>query len=574
MTTEKTGIPPGKIDPDLLPRLIGMLTSFAAMSIYLDIKFIIACGVAAFTAEFVQVIAEREFDENWRSPLGATLLYAMFFGSVAFVLPAAVIWRSGEFVHAVMTLFTLYGAQLHTLLIRGASRIRMIAVSAPQFGVMLSIPFLMYADGYPAMDVGIAALSVVALMTYFLHASLINEGTKRALINAKAQAETANEAKSEFLAKMSHEVRTPLNGVLGMAQLVRMRNLDGETAEQMMTLETSARNLDALVSDLLDIAKIEAGRVEIQPAEAHVQTEIRQIVDQFRPAAAEKMLELDLMIAAATPSSLIYDSLRLRQCVSNLISNAIKYTTSGSVSVIVSMDHSDPDILTVEVSDTGIGIPEDHLPLIFGRYHRAHLTKAGVAGGTGLGLSIAKDLSQMMGGDIEVRSTPGAGSTFLLKIRVSWPVAAQAPPQPSPVVQPVSDGDGQRILVVDDNATNRLVADAFLKALGYESDSACDGVEAIEMLTPGRYTLVLLDMHMPRMDGKETLAAIRALDGETANIPVIALTADLTSGQEDYYLSIGMDGFVQKPIDRMSLQAAIDRVISQRRGADQAANAA
>ena len=135
-------------------------------------------------------------------------------------------------------------------------------------------------------------------------------------------------------------------------------------------------------------------------------------------------------------------------------------------------------------------------------------------------------------------------------------------------------GAGDEILVVDDNATNRLVADAFLKALGYESDSACDGVEAIEMLTPGRYTLVLLDMHMPRMDGKETLAAIRALDGETANIPVIALTADLTSGQEDYYLSIGMDGFVQKPIDRMSLQAAIDRVISQRRGADQAANAA
>jgi signal transduction histidine kinase/ActR/RegA family two-component response regulator len=379
---------------------------------------------------------------------------------------------------------------------------------------------------------------------------------------ARRRAEAASEAKSSFLANVSHEIRTPLNGMLGMAQVLAASDLDPAQREQTDAILDSGKTLVALLNDVLDLSKIEAGKLELSAIDADLTHVMRRLDRLWQANAEEKAIELTLDLAASLPPRLKFDPVRVRQCVSNLISNAVKFTECGEVNVHVSIPRSGANagLVQVKVRDSGIGMDEETIDRLFSPFTQADSSTARKFGGTGLGLSISRKLAQMMGGDLTVTSVPGEGSTFILSFRAE----AAAPPVASPLAAGTSaaiiKSGPIRVLIVDDVPLNRKVAKLFLGHQGWTTGEAIHGEDALAKLACEPYDLVLLDIHMPVMDGPETLKRIRA-SGETwAGIAIIALTANAMAGDGERYEEMGMDGYVSKPIDQRELFAEIGRV--------------
>ncbi|MGD2131747.1 MAG: response regulator [Maricaulaceae bacterium] len=394
------------------------------------------------------------------------------------------------------------------------------------------------------------------------------KAAEASLVESRREAERANEAKSAFLATMSHEVRTPLNGVLGMAQALGATELSASQHDMVETIEQSGKTLLAIVNDVLDLSKIEAGKMEIAPTPGDLRHSLVRIKKLYAPTAAEKGLELQLSLDPMIPEVLSFDPVRVRQCVSNLVSNAVKFTDTGAVSVraLYTQRPDANSLITIEVSDTGIGLSDEAQQKLFGEFQQADTTTTRRFGGTGLGLAITRKLARMMGGDVVVSSELGRGSVFALTFEAAEPAeaaqasdrgasdgAAAVPQQPVNV----ASARGRRVLVVDDNATNRKVVEVFLSQLGVEIVQAGDGQAAIDVLSAEPIDLVLLDIHMPVMDGPTTLGHIRQGDEAWRDVPVIALTADAMSGDRERYLAMGMNGYLAKPIDPRELQAVV-----------------
>jgi signal transduction histidine kinase/FixJ family two-component response regulator len=392
---------------------------------------------------------------------------------------------------------------------------------------------------------------------------------EKELKKAQEQAIAASNAKSAFLANMSHEIRTPLNGILGMAQVLEMSTLTQDQRDQVATILDSGRSLMSLLNDVLDLSKIEAGKIAIVRADTDLTHTLRRLHRLWKPKAEESGLEFSLSLDAELPQVLNFDAVRVRQCVSNLVSNAIKFTAKGRVEVFVSArKQADGQYMVrIRVSDTGVGMDEATSSRLFSPFVQADDSTSRKYGGTGLGLSITRRLAELMGGEASVRSEPGRGSEFTFTF-----LAGEAAPQHRVVNEGVSMSEEEsrstlknqnlRLLLVDDHPINRQVASLFLRPFNMRIVEATNGKEALAALERETFDMVLLDVHMPIMDGTETIRHIRASNELWKDIPVLALTADAMSGDKERYLGMGMDGYLSKPIAERDLVTEITRVRS------------
>ena len=389
------------------------------------------------------------------------------------------------------------------------------------------------------------------------------ERSNKELVESRAAALRASQAKSDFLSIMSHEIRTPMNGVLGMNQLLSATNLSPEQRNYVQIVESSGRTLLALIDDLLDLAKIEAGKVTIESVDFDLRRLLTGIVDLWSTQASIKGLGFQSGIAAEIPSLLRGDPSRLRQVLNNLANNAIKFTARGEVSMHVELLSSKEDraqqdrcVLRFSVADTGIGIQPDQASSLFSPFVQADVSTTRNYGGTGLGLAICKHLVELMGGTIGIESRVGEGSVFWFVLTLEVSQLSALPTELGAVVEAESR-HSLRILVAEDNQINRLVVLTQLKKLGHHAVAVFDGAQAVASVSTGHYDLVLMDCEMPVMDGYEATRRIR--QASRHRMPIIAVTAHAMSGDRERCLAAGMDDFISKPIDLQLLTRLLAR---------------
>ena len=381
---------------------------------------------------------------------------------------------------------------------------------------------------------------------------------------AKDAAEEANVMKSQFLANMSHEIRTPLNGVLGMAQVMALNPLSGPQKERLEVIQKSGATLLAVLNDLLDLSKIEAGRMELAEAPFDVEEVAAGAYATFTSIANANGVSFSMVVAAEAAGRWRGDSVRVRQVLYNLISNALKFTREGSVLVKIEAPRSQAGkVLTLSVADTGIGIAPEALPKLFEKFVQADNTITRRFGGTGLGLTICRHMVELMGGKITVESELGAGSTFRVELPLPWlgPVIHLPAPPVASDVGPSADSslDGLRVLAAEDNATNQLVLKTVLHALGLEPVIVENGRLAVETWARERFDLILMDIQMPQMDGVAATREIRRRERQSGadRMPIVALSANAMKHQVGEYLAAGMDAHLAKPIQLDKLYATL-----------------
>jgi signal transduction histidine kinase/CheY-like chemotaxis protein len=401
---------------------------------------------------------------------------------------------------------------------------------------------------------------------------------------AQKLAEEASRAKSTFLANMSHEIRTPMNGVLGMAELLLSTGLSDHQRHLAEIIYRSGNTLLSLLNDILDFSKIEDRKLELQDLDFHLRETIKECVELFAPRAHCKGIDIFSRIAGDVPDRLTGDPARLQQILNNLISNAIKFTESGEVLVLVSCSEIEEKHVSVDfdVKDTGIGIPPESLASVFDAFYQVTDSSSRKFQGTGLGLSICKQLCEMMGGTIEVESEPGVGTTFRCRIgfRVApnTRTAPQAGSEPPEIPMQCRDkaSTGIWVLVAEDNHTNQLLTAGMLQKLGISAGIASNGYQVLDVLQHNFFDLILMDCQMPDMDGYEAARRIRAkeqADGcasgvqkASSHIPIIAITAQGMSEDRERCLAAGMDDYLSKPLRLRQLAAILQRWLPDRAG--------
>lgn len=542
--------------PTLGLRLLISATCAALFMWKIDLASGLAWGAAVASAEAGVWTAS----DPQRSARATTLTQRL-----AYV--AAVTWMNLVWWTLVLRLWTLdtEAMRLAALCLMSALLVHAQAFTARSMTLlvivgggasMLLLSLCAVFNTFPAGQRLVLTAAALMLIAYTAKAAWTNALQGRALEAAKVQAESASQAKSEFLTVMSHELRTPLAGMLSLAQALKLEPLEPGEREQVELLEDQGRTLLGLLNDVLDLAKIEAGKLEIAPIPGDLAQLADRVVRLNAPLAREKGADIVLTIDESLPPSLVFDPLRVRQCLANLISNAVKFTPAGQIQVRVSCTPTEQDkvLAKVVVADTGVGMSPAVLQKLFAPFTQADAGVARRSGGSGLGLNITRRLAQMMDGAVSARSVEGQGSTFTLTF------ACDLPPAEASLAADGHEAQDTplRLLVVDDYPINRKVIGMMLRPLGCDVAEASDGQAALEALRASDFDMVLIDFNMPVMGGLETTRRIRA-EAAWKRLPIICLTAGVTDRERDDGLEAGMDAFVEKPVELAVLVSTIGR---------------
>jgi len=559
---------------NLWPRILLAAAASIAMAPFLPAAWIVLwlAMVVAMPLLSLRAIRAADADPRQAASLAITLQLHAILTGILHAGAALVMWFTYNEAAQIFAISACWVAIVYVLMQYYAHpRVFSIAVS----------PYLI-AMATMATDTGLRALhahrpvqlvtlaAVAAIIGIFvtvarrqLAASRAQLHQARALANEREQAaDEANRTKSAFVATVSHEIRTPLNGVLGMAQALAAEDLTPRQREQVAVIRKSGEALLAILNGLLDLSKIEAGKLELEAIAFDLAEAVRGAHDAFTALAGAKGLTLRLAIAPDARGIYLGDPTRVRQVLYNLISNAVKFTEKGEVGIEAARDGAG---LRLIVSDTGPGIAAERLSRLFLKFEQADASTSRRYGGTGLGLAIARDLARLMGGDIEVESEPGRGSRFTLRLPLPrlGDVSAAAAAQPAAAPAPPARGRALKILAAEDNAMNQMVLKTLLSQVGIEPTIVEDGVQALEAWETGRWDAILMDVQMPRMDGLAATRSIRAREaaGGRPRTPVIALTADAMAHQVAEYMSAGIDAHVVKPIDARRLFEALESAL-------------
>ena len=543
-------------------RLLSTTIAFALMAVFLPPWFVLAALGADMALEGLSFQLLRALAPVSQPRRYLAAVATVFLTEASYTLCCVLIWQQDtEFAKAAavgllsMTLFQL-------------STVRAIHMPFGIAGLAAATLTAVIGNGFYWLErqdwLGFAASTItfLAAIYYGLAAMRSNHTLHREISCRGVTADAANRAKGRFLAQMSHELRTPLNAIVGMGEAELMHAPTPATQMRMHTLVDSAMDLAAILDDILQMAAIDENKLPLRPIVARPKEVIEATVALFQPVFAKAGLWLRLEVipqrlpagspALDLPDAAEFDPQRLRQCLSNLLSNALKFTETGGATVWVSyraqplrhMGKAEGGLLQIDVADTGTGIPEHERELLFQPFQRG----AGTHSGTGLGLAISRSIAQQMRGDLQHLPSQ-IGALFRLSIMIR----AAATPQSLPAS--TVNLAGQRVLVVDDIATNRLVAATYLRGMQMRVDEVECGAAALQAIIAQRPDLVLLDLHMPGLSGIETLAAIRAMPGP--HLPVVAMTADASATDRALYLSAGFDGYLTKPLTMEALRLGI-----------------
>lgn len=469
-------------------------------------------------------------------------------------LMAGLYWQVGTEPSRLVAFSILAGVLVHAQCFCFRAPLALAAVASPSAAMLFILPLGL--GGYSGGSLLNLGVVLILLITYVIMSARANMKTAEALEAAERTAVAANDAKSAFLAMVTHELRTPMNGVLGMTRALQRTLLDPRQQGYVETILRSGDGMLTILNDLLDVSKIEAGRMDLDFGDFDLRAVAEQSVELWSEGAAAKRLSLVCDVDPALPDYVHGDETRIRQVINNLVSNALKFTEKGSVRLNLRVAPGPDRIEGVEitVTDTGPGMTSQQVGDLFRAYGQADATTARRYGGTGLGLSICRNLTAAMGGSITCESKLDHGSLF----RVWLPLPSGAAPKLE-----ILGGEGAvglpplRLLVADDNATNLAVARVILEAAGAHVETVSNGAEALDRLRHERFDAVLMDVHMPIMDGIEAVGRIRDSQAGPANVPIIALTADGGAGEEARLRSLGFDALQRKPVQPALLLAAI-----------------
>lgn len=544
-------------------RAIAGALAYGMTAIYLPLWFIAILALVDLGAETVSARLLRDIDRLVAEARRRHGLVALtFIIETCFALPAAVMWHIDDPYAKALSIGLLSGSMMHIATVRAIHMPQGYAGAAALAVLIFTSNGIYWSEKDNWQALAVTSLCGAVAVGYFVTAMLSNHRLHRANAEERQAALRADAAKGRFLAQMSHELRTPLNGILGLAHAELRAARTPEARERLSVLVTSAEGLATILDDSLDTAAVSDGQVAIRQRAAVPAQAIATAAALFRPRIEEAGLTLTLDIGPGLDRPFLLDDQRLRQCLSNLLSNALRHTRTGGIHIVGRMARlQDPPqgFLSVEVADTGSGVP----PALRAELLRYPPGRAGVAplprpdGGQGLGLAIVRDLARRMGGDLVLLpDQPGQpGARFCLTL-----VLADANGAPDLAV-PEGGLAGLRVLVVDDLATNRLVALTCLRLLGITATEAASGTEALARLRKAPADVVLLDMNMPDMDGIATLRAIRAEAPGATRPAVIAMTADALPEDRARYLAAGMDGYLAKPVTPERIAEALAAVL-------------
>ncbi|MBO4414940.1 MAG: response regulator [Lachnospiraceae bacterium] len=553
------------------PQFVGLLMHLLSIGANVLLTYYFGRYVESFFEEKDKKVGLIEKINRYLAYVGAASTIVCFFIMLpgvdsteeSITLPKAYHFIAGYGIELYFLIYALvYFIKFRNTLDKRAFR-TLVAGFAVTIGAIIleRLSFVNFVCNYPGAVIGLYLFYFGAETADYKRLSKIMEELKV----AKEKADAANIAKSDFLANMSHEIRTPINAVLGMNEMIIRECDDPNIVRYARDVEGAGKNLLAIINDILDFSKIESGKMELVEAPYRLSVVLNDVVNMTTFKARSKNLELNIQVEKDIPDNLLGDEVRIRRIIVNLLNNAVKYTEHGSVSLDVRHTLYNGDFeLVIDVTDTGIGIKSEEMPRLFNRFDRLDLSQNKTIEGTGLGLAITKGLLELMGGNINVVSMYGKGSTFTVTIPQkvvdqepigNWQEKYRETLKEKEDYKEEFHAPDARILVVDDTIINLIVVQNLLKQSQMTIDTASSGQEMLDMTKDTKYDVILLDQRMPQMDGTEALHLLRKrVDGVNDDTPVICLTADAISGAKERYISEGFTDYLTKPIEGSELE--------------------